>query len=506
MSTHKLEMKNISVEFAGVPALRNVDFSMENGHVYALIGANGAGKSTLMKVLSGVNTHYTGEVFLDGQKHQIDSSKTAKEMGIEIVYQEVDVALLPNLSVAENVMLNTIVNKMGKKQLVNWNYIYKKAKEAIDRLGININVRKSVYELTLAEKQMVLIARATMENCKFLILDEPTAPLSNTETENLFSLIRHLVKNEKIGVVFISHRLFELFTICEYISIMRDGIVVHNGFVSPELTVDSIVEHMLGQKQDAVFKKNAKPTNELLFEVKNLTEQKQRVKNINLNVKKGEIVGIVGLVGAGKTELCKTLFGAYSTASGEIWLNEKRIKPKNPTRAVKSGICLVPEERRKEGVLVHDKIYQNLTLPSLHKFLNAIKFVSKKRQFHRSNKLIEEIGIKTSSERQKVINLSGGNQQKVVVGKWLITDCVLYIFDEPTKGVDVAAKKDMFKLIEGLAREGKGIIYASCEFSEIMAIADRVYVMFDGEITKECPVSETNENELLFYSTGGRQN
>lgn len=503
MTINKLKMENISVEFAGVPALQNVDFSMESGHVYALIGANGAGKSTLMKVLSGVNSHYTGEVFLDGEKCEIHSPKAAKELGIEIVYQEVDVALLPNLSVAENVLLNTLVNKLGKKQTVNWHYIRKKAKEALDRLGIDIDVRKRVYELTLAEKQMVLIARATMENCKFLILDEPTAPLSNTETESLFNLIRYLVKNENIGVVFISHRLFELFQICEYISILRDGKLVYESSVSPELTVEMIVEYMLGQVQHRAFSKTTQASDVLLFETRNITEQKKRVQDISITVNKGEIVGIVGLVGAGKTELCKTLFGAYHIAGGEMRLNNKVLKPKNPTKAVKAGICLVPEERRKEGVLLYGKIFENLTLPSLSKFLNKIRFVSKRRQLEVTRKVIDDIRIKARSEYQQIIHLSGGNQQKVVVGKWIITDCVLYVFDEPTKGVDVSAKQEMFKLIENLANEGKGVIYASCEFSEIMAISDRIYVMFDGKIAKEFLTSETNEKELLYYSTGG---
>jgi len=503
MVSHKLDMKNISVEFAGVPALQNVDFSMASGHVYALIGANGAGKSTLMKVLSGVNTHYTGEVFLDGKKHKITSPRAAKELGIEIVYQEVDVALLPNLTVAENVMLNTVVNKLGRKQTVNWPFIYRKAQEAIDRLGLDINVKKHVYELTLAEKQMVLIARATMENCKFLILDEPTAPLSNSETENLFELIRNLVKNENIGVVFISHRLFELFQICEFITILRDGKLVYENPVTQELTIDEIVEHMLGQIQTGTFKKNTVPTDQLLFEAKNLTEQRNKISDVSIKVNEGEIVGVVGLVGAGKTELCKTLIGAFHTANGEMYIKNKRIKPRNPTQAVKAGICLIPEERRKEGALMEDNIYQNLTLPSLGKFLNKIKFVSKRRQVEVSKKLIGDIRIKATSERQKVLHLSGGNQQKVVVGKWLITDCSLYVFDEPTKGVDVSAKQEMFKLIEQLAKEGKGVIYASCEFSEIMAVSDRIYVMFDGKVVKECLVSETNENELLYYSTGG---
>lgn len=496
-------MKDIYVEFPGVKALTNVSFNMESGHIYALIGANGAGKSTLMKVLSGVNSHYTGSVSIDGVDCEIRSPKAAKELGIEIVYQEVDVALAQNLSVAENIMLNTLANKMGKKQVVNWAEMRRKSKEALEKLGVDIDVRKRVIELSLAEKQMVLIARAAMEQCKFLVLDEPTAPLSHTETQNLFKTVKHLAEHENVGIVFISHRLAELFEICEYITIMKDGQVVKDMPITPELTINSIVELMLGRKFDENYPKKAVPIGGTLLELQGLTERDNKVKDINLTVKKGEIVGIAGLVGAGKTELCKTIFGAFPISGGNVVLNGSVINPKNPTQAVKRGLALVPEERRREGVLVKDTIYSNLTMPSLQKFLNKFGFVVKSRQFAAAHKLIGELGIKTPSESQIVALLSGGNQQKVVVGKWLLSDSEIYIFDEPTKGVDVGAKRDIFKLIEDLAEQGKGIIYASCEFSEIMAIADRTYVMFDGEIVREVAVKDTNENELLYYATGG---
>jgi len=502
--TYKLDMKSISVEFPGVKALTDVNFHMESGHIYALIGANGAGKSTLMKVLSGVNAHYTGSVHINGRECEIRSPKAAKELGIKIVYQEVDVALLPNLSVAENIMLDTLANKMGRRQAVNWSEMRKKSREALNRLGIDIDVRKRVAELSLAEKQMVLIARATMERCKFLVLDEPTAPLSNTETENLFKTIRNLVKTENVGIVFISHRLAELFEICEYITIMRDGRVVRDMPITEELTINRIVEYMLGRKFEETYPKQAVDIGGTLMEATGLTEREGRVKNINMTVRRGEIVGIAGLVGAGKTELCKTLFGAYRIDSGKIKLDGKVVNPGNPTQAVKRGFALVPEERRKEGILVEDSVYANLTMPSLQNFLNKLGFVVKFRQLATARRLIEELGIKTPSESQTVALLSGGNQQKVVVGKWLISDSEVYIFDEPTKGVDVGAKHDIFKLIEDLAGQGKGVIYASCEFSEIMAIADRAYVMFDGEIVKEFSVGETSEKELLYFSTGGR--
>jgi simple sugar transport system ATP-binding protein len=401
-------------------------------------------------------------------------------------------------------MMNTLANKMGKKQAVNWNYIRKTAKEELEKLRMPIDVRKRVSELTLAEKQMVLIARAMVERCKFLILDEPTAPLSNTETENFFKIVRSLAEEQNVGIVFISHRLAELFEICKYITILKDGKLVKDMEITSDLTINQIVEYMLGRTFDENYPKVNVEIGGTLLEVKNLTERDNKVSNINMTVRKGEIVGIAGLVGAGKTELCKTLFGAFRHSSGELYLNNKKVNFKTPTRAVKSGLALVPEERRKEGVLVTDPLYANITITSLGKFLNAIRFVSKRRQRASARKKIDELGIKTTSENQLVANLSGGNQQKVVVGKWLISDSEVYIFDEPTKGVDVGAKRDIYRLIEGLVSAGKGVIYASCEFQEILAIADRVYVMFDGEIVKELDVNKTTEKELLYYSTGGR--
>jgi simple sugar transport system ATP-binding protein len=496
-------MRDISIEFPGVKALSNVNFAMESGKIYALVGANGAGKSTLMKVLSGVNSHYTGQVFINEREVGIRSPKAAKELGIEIVYQEVDTALTPTLSVAENIMTGALVNKMGRRQFVDWNDIRKSAREALARLGVEIDVRRHISSLTLAEKQMVLLASAARERCKFLVLDEPTAPLSNTETENLFKVVRFLAKEENVGIVFISHRLPELFEICEHITIMRDSRVVKDMDITPELSVNQIVEYMLGRKFDEVYKKRTVQIGDTLLELKHLTESEGRVKNINLRVRSGEIVGVAGLVGAGKTELCKTVFGAYRCSAGEVNLQGVNITPKSPYRAVKRGLALVPEERRKEGIIVADPLYANVTISALEKFLNAARFVVRRRQIAAANKMITELGIKTSSPAQILANLSGGNQQKAVVGKWLLADADVYIFDEPTKGVDVGAKHDIFKLIENLASQGKGVIYASCEFSEIMAIADRAYVMFDGEIVKEVRVSESSEKELLYYSTGG---
>ncbi len=497
-------MRDISIEFPGVKALNKVNLDLSSGEIHALVGANGAGKSTLMKVLAGVNTHYTGEIYIDGEPVRISSPKIAKQLGIQIVFQEVDTALIPYLSVAENVMFNSIINSMGKKQLVNWKKIRSTAAEQLKRFNIDINVNKLVSELSLAEKQMVLITRCVVEKCRFLILDEPTAPLSNTETQELFRVVRDLAEQNNVGIVFISHRLNELYEICEKISIMRDGENVKDLPLTSELSQNAIVEYMLGRKFDDEYPKKELEIGDVLLQVEDLTEKENKVRNISMYVRKGEIVGVVGLVGAGKTELCKTLFGALKTKSGKIALNNRKLKVKSPTSAVKQGFALVPEERRKEGVLVHEPVYSNISIAALNKYTGAFNVVNKAKEKSDAKKMISDLGIKTPSENQKVALLSGGNQQKVAVGKWLNSDSELYIFDEPTKGVDVGAKRDIFTLIERVASEGKGVIYASCEFQEILAIADRCYVMYDGELVKELKVNETDEKELLYYSTGGR--
>jgi len=498
-----LEMKDISIEFPGVKALQNVDFSMDSGEIRALIGANGAGKSTLMKVLSGAYTHYTGQVFLDGQLLEIHSPRDAKKYGIDIVYQEVDTALIPYLDVAENIMLDEMVNEMKGKALVSWKNMHEKAKATLERLNVNIDTKKRVNQLSLAEKQLVLIARAIVHERKFLILDEPTAPLSNRETAELFRIVRELSKNQGLGIIFISHRLPELFEICEAISIMKDGKMITTEAIK-SINQKKVIELMLGKSFNEAHQKHQIPIGNTLLKVTNLTDEANFLKNVSVVVKEHEIVGIAGLVGAGKTELCKAIFGENANSSGEIYLKNKLVVNQNPSQAVKNGFALVPEERRKEGVLVDEPVFTNLTAASLKRFTLPFSILKPDREREKARKLIESLGIKTPNENQKVSLLSGGNQQKVAVGKWLLTDAELLMFDEPTKGVDVGAKGDIFDLITKLAEEGKGIIYASSELNEILNVTDRIYVMYDGQIVKELVTSETNEEEILFYSTGGQ--
>ena len=497
----KLEMRNISIEFPGVKALKSVDFSMESGTIHALIGANGAGKSTLMKVLSGAYDHYEGEIALDGNEVEIRNPKQAKMMGIDIVFQEVDTALISYLTVGENIMLDAIANDMGGKHFINWKQTHTRAKEVLEELHINLSTKRLVSSLTLAEKQMVLIARSIVQKPKFLILDEPTAPLSTRETKELFRIIRNLCTMHGVGIIFISHRLPELFEICEDITVMKDG-----EFVSCHpiinTSIKKVVDNMLGGNTvDDYVKKNSVIGDEVLS-VLNLSDKEGTLETASFSVRSGEIIGIAGLVGAGKTELCKTIFGDNTISSGEIVINGKSIKPSTPYHAVKEGFALVPEERRKEGVLVEEPVFSNLSAPCLRNF-TTLGFVNRKKEKVAAVKMIKDLGIKTPSENQKVALLSGGNQQKVAVGKWLQSDAHVYMFDEPTKGVDVGAKSEIFQLIEELAEKGKAIVYASSEIAEILAITDRVYIMYDKRIVKEVITRETNEEEIMYYSTGG---
>ncbi len=496
-------MTNIAIEFPGVKALSGVDFEVETGAIHALIGANGAGKSTLMKILAGAYDHYSGEIMIDGKQVQIRTPRAAKQLGIEIVYQEVDTALVPYLSIAENIMLDVMVNRMGNRHFVRWGEVHQSARKVLERMGVKLDTRELVQNLTLAQKQMVLIARALAEDARFLVLDEPTAPLSISETQDLFRLMKDLAYNHNVGVVFISHRLPEIFEICERVTILRDGQVVIHSPVSNVRPLQ-VIELMLGHRFDETYPKTKVEIGEKIFEVDHLSADNGAVQDASLHVRAGEIVGVAGLVGAGKTELSKALFGALPAKSGETYLKGKKISVRTPFEAVQHGLALVPEERRKEGVLVEEPVYINLSAASLSVFCAALDFVRGGAERASARKVIGDLGIKTPSEYQKVAYLSGGNQQKVAVGKWLITDAEIYIFDEPTKGVDVGAKHEIFELIGKLVAAGKGVIYASCELAEIMGITDRTYVMYDHAIVKELVTAETNEAEILFYSTGGK--
>lgn len=504
MDRIQLETQHVSIEFPGVKALDDINFQVSTGEIRAVVGANGAGKSTLMKVLAGANPGYRGSILLNGKKIELRTPVEAKKIGIQIVYQEVDTALYPTLSVAENMLQNDMV--MGKiGSVVNWRMVYQQGREALDRLHISrerINEKELVQNLTLAQKQLVLIAKAVRSRCSFLILDEPTAPLSNTETQELFRIVRHLHVTENIAILFISHRLNEILEICRNYTVMRNGKIIDTTPITERTTTREIVEKMLGRSLEENFHRSDCRIGETLFEAERLCGADGMVEEVSIKIHKGEIVGIAGLVGAGKSELCKTLFGAMRQTGGTMRLRGGELKLKTPADAVKNRMALVPEERRKEGVLVHETVSFNLSAACLGRFCTG-SFIRRSRVDENARRYVKDLGVSTPSVKQLVRNLSGGNQQKVAVGKWLAADCDLYIFDEPTKGVDVGAKQDIFRLINDIAKQGNGVIYASCENSELLSLTNRIYVMYSGRVMAELETAKTTEDEIMYYSVGG---
>ena len=494
----RLNMTDITKSFSGVQALHGVSLTVQGGHIHALLGANGAGKSTLMKILSGAYQADGGAIELDGQTLSIKSPADAKTYGIHCVYQEVDTALVPSLTVAENILLDRRPGRGGRRWL-NWGSIYKEAEDILRGIGYEIPVRKKAEDLTLAEKQIVLIARAVSQQAKCVIFDEPTAPLGIEEAERLFRIMKKL-KGEGVACIFISHRLPEIMQVCDAITVMRDGRHIWTKDKG-DTNITDIVEAMLGKSVTEEYPKAEVTITDTLLEVRGV-RRGVKVRGVDFDVRSGEIVGIVGLVGAGKTELSRLIFGADSAEGGEIRLRGKTVRLREPADAVKAGIVLVPEERRKEGILVEESVRANLTLPVLASFSQS-GFVQRNREKAHAQAMIADLGIKTPDEETAVGFLSGGNQQKVVIGKWLATDADVFLFDEPTKGVDIGAKRDIFQLIGKLAQAGKGIVYFSCEIPEIVGISDRVLVMCDGRIVKELVREEVTPEKILLYASGG---
>ncbi|MFT4190817.1 MAG: sugar ABC transporter ATP-binding protein [Comamonas sp.] len=494
---HELEMRAISIAFSGVAALTQVDFTLAGGSIHALTGANGAGKSTLMAVLSGAHEQYQGSIVIDGKPVDIRSPRQAKQLGIHLVQQEVDVALVPGLSVAENIMLDQLAEPGHG---YHWRQIRLRADDALALLDLHLDVRRRIEQCTLAEKQQILLARALSQHCRFLILDEPTAPLDQHESERLFNVVRHLQRGG-IGVVFISHRIHELKAICDRMTVLRDGRLIESTPMAG-LSGGAIVEKMLGHRLDDVYPPRRPPVGEeTLLTVDGLHDD-TLLHDISLRLRKGEILGIAGLAGAGKTELCKALFGANASRVRAGELSGKPWQPTTPANAVAAGIALVPEERRKEGIFIDESVAMNLSISADDSFSRWSLF-GHRQAWRWAEEMITRLGVRTTGPAQTLRRLSGGNQQKVAIGKWLRNDADVLIFDEPTKGVDVKAKTDLFVLIDQLARQGKGVIYASGEFAELVGLCDRICVLWDGRIVAELEGREANEETLLLYATGG---
>ncbi|GME36446.1 ABC transporter [Pantoea agglomerans] len=494
---NRLEMRNISIAFGGFAALSSVDFRSDGHSVHALTGANGAGKSTLMAILSGAHSHYSGEILLEGVPVSIRTPRDAKQLGIHLVQQEVDVALVPQLSVAENILLDRLAEPGHRYR---WDEIRRQARGLLAQLDVALDVNRLVERCSLAEKQQILLARALSHHCRFLILDEPTAPLDQHESERLFAVVRRL-QASGIGVVFISHRIHELKAICDQLTVLRDGRLIETGPMAA-LSGEQIVEKMLGHQLTDIFPpRREQQTQPLLLAVEGLHDE-QLLQDISLRLHKGEILGIAGLAGAGKTELCKALFGASKSRVSRGELHGQPWQPRSPHDSVSRRMALVPEERRKEGIFIDESVAMNLSVSADDSFSRWSLF-GHRQAWRWAEQVIRQLQVRTTGPAQTLRRLSGGNQQKVAIGKWLRNNADVLIFDEPTKGVDIKAKTELFTLIDNLAREGKGIIYASGEFSELVGLCDRICVLWDGRIVAELAARDVTEETLLLYSTGG---
>lgn len=486
-----LEMQGITKSYPGVKALKGVNLTIGDGEVHALVGENGAGKSTLMKVLAGAEHRDSGEIKVNGKPVTIQSPHHAQELGISIIYQEFN--LVPQLGAAENIFLGREPSFCG---FINYRKEYADARAILESLGVELDVNQPVSTLSIAQQQMIEIAKALSVQSKIIAMDEPSATLTDHELKNLFRLIRAL-KEQGVSVIYISHRLEEIFEICDKLTVMRDGEWIATENVS-DMNRERIIEMMVGRKiTDEYPKEVFSPGNELL-KVEHLTGG--IVHDVSFSVHQGEIVALTGLVGAGRTETARMIFGADPTQSGTLHLEGKKVKFRTPRQAIDAGVCLLTEDRKHQGLVLGMKIRENVTLPTLKEFCRMI-FTLRGKERVTTQKSIEELHIKAPSTETEARNLSGGNQQKVVLAKWLLANSKIFIFDEPTRGIDVGAKREIYLLMNELLRNGAGIIMISSELPEVLGMADRVLAMSGGRLAGELTRDEATQEKIMDLAT-----
>jgi len=491
-----LEMKNITKTFPGVKALDKVNFSLEKGEVHALLGENGAGKSTLMKVLNGIHKRDEGEIIVKGEPVEFENTKEAQNAGLAIIHQELE--LIPYWNVAENIFLG---REERNGVFINYKKLYQQTEEVLDLLGVNIDPRAQIKDLNIGSQQMVEIAKAVSQDADILVMDEPTSSLTNQEIEILFELIERL-KEQEIAIVYISHRLEEVFEICDRVTVLRDGQFVGEVKTS-ETNEDELIKMMVGRTiEDRFPEMNFAPADEIL-RVKNLSVPDQIV-NASFSLKKGEILGIAGLMGSGRTELAKAIFGVFKEKTGEIFYRGNRLKIDSPADAIDNGIYYLSEDRKEEGLILGLSVADNISISVLKTILNANTFIDSAAEKELAEKYIKDLNIKTPSEKQLVKNLSGGNQQKVVISKLLSTRPEVVIFDEPTRGIDVGAKREIYNLMQDLIDEGVAVILISSELPEILNLSNRILVMHEKEIMGELDAAEADQEAIMKLATGRR--
>jgi len=494
--TPLLQMINVSKSFPGVKALEDVKLEAYSGEVLALLGENGAGKSTLMKILSGVYNKDAGSIIIQGSEVDIKGIKDAEQHGIAIIHQEL--SLLPNLSVWENIFLgnegfNGISRRINKKELKE------KSESLLKDIGFSVDVDTLVKDLNVGEKQLIEIAKALSKNSKLIIMDEPTTALTDVETDNLFKVINKL-KSENMSIVYISHRINEIFQICDRVTVLRDGKYI--GEVNTkDITKDDLISMMVGRKLEEQFPYRKSPEGKTILKVENLSYD-EKVCNISFEAKSGEILGISGLMGSGRTEMAKTIFGEYKKSSGKITIDGEEVNITSPKDAIKRGICYLSEDRKKEGLILGMSVGSNMTLANLQSFENGAKRINKIEEGKVIQEYIKKLSIKTPSAQQLIKNLSGGNQQKVILAKWIMLAPKVLIIDEPTRGIDVGAKKEIYEVLNELKASGKAIIMISSDMPEILGICDRVLVMHEGEISGELSREEASQEAIMKYAVG----
>lgn len=489
-----LTMKEIDKSFPGVHALDHVNFEVRKGEVHALMGENGAGKSTLMKVLTGIYTKDSGSIIYEGKEVEFKNAREAQDAGIVIVHQELN--MLGHLTVAQNIFIGREFKKGIK---IDDKKMNEEAAKLFKRLSIDIDPTETMSNLTVGKQQMCEIAKAISHDAKVIIFDEPSAALTESEIQELFKIIKDLRK-QNLGIVYISHRMDEIKVITDRVTVMRDGGYVGT-LITEECTKDDIINMMVGRviyeepKAKSMVAKDAP----VVLKVENLNAGKM-VQNVSFELHKGEILGFSGLMGAGRTETARAIFGADSKQSGKIYVNGKEVQIKTPKDAVKCGIGYLSEDRKRFGIVVQKTVAENSTMAYLEKYCKG-PFIDKKEERAITQKYIDSLATKTPGVDQLVVNLSGGNQQKVVIAKWLVRNCDILIFDEPTRGIDVGAKNEIYKLMNRLAEEGKSIIMISSEMTEILRMSDRIVVMCEGKKTGEIGIEEATQEAIMNMAT-----
>ncbi|KEZ89610.1 sugar ABC transporter ATP-binding protein [Lacrimispora celerecrescens] len=489
-----LRMKGIDKSFPGVHALDHVDLEVKSGEVHALMGENGAGKSTLMKILTGIYSKDSGTIEFEGKEMEFTTPKEAQDTGIAIVHQELN--MMNHLTVAQNIFIG---REMMKGGLIDDSQMNREAKKLFDRLNIDINPAETMGNLTVGRQQMCEIAKAISREVKLIVFDEPSAALTEAEIEELFKIIRDL-RAKGLGIVYISHRMDEIKVITDRVTVMRDGSYVGT-LITKDSTKDDIINMMVGRVIYETPKQvsNVPEGAPVVLKVEHLNAGRL-VKDVSFELHKGEILGFSGLMGAGRTETARVIFGADKKESGDIFINDNKAEIKTTEDAVKHGIGYLSEDRKRFGLVIQKTVAENASMASLPDFIQGL-FIDQEKEQREAEQYVKTLNIKTPGVDQLVMNLSGGNQQKVVIAKWLIKNCDILIFDEPTRGIDVGAKSEIYHLMNELVKQGKSIIMISSEMTEILRMSDRVIVMCEGRITGELPIEEVTQERIMTAAT-----